>query len=121
MIHEVKVLRLEWHGGEDRYLVHSMVIKKKYDACDIEHGLCAISGLLMNARSCRNMSKENNINEEKYHPIRVTTGVPIAQLLPLMKEMGQKYPSVLESYWFLLSCDDHEHQILYKQFGLDVI
>ncbi len=113
MIHKVGVLGLECHGGEDGYLVHAVGIKNKYDACDVEHGLCTISGLLMDARACRNVSEQNNIDGEKYHPIQVPPDVPIAQLFPFMKEMGQKYPSVLEPYWFLFSCDDYEHQIAY--------
>ncbi len=69
MIHKDRVFGLEWHGGEDRYLVHAMGIKKKYDACDVEHGLCVIGGLFMNSRACRNVSEQNNIDGEKYHPI----------------------------------------------------
>ena len=37
MIHELMVIGIEWKGAENGHLVHTMGIKKKYDASDVEH------------------------------------------------------------------------------------
>ena len=73
MSDELIVCNLEWSYEED-CLVHKNGLKRKYNASNAEHSLCALYVLLVTVRPERNMSVKSKIDGPKYAPLRLPPG-----------------------------------------------
>lgn len=116
---ELEVLGLEWSDNED-CLVHKIGIKKKYDASDAEHGLCALYVLLCTVRPARNMSVESRIDAAKYFPVISPMDEGTMRDEAVMEPLKRRHEIVVQTFWKLIEDEGYEHRTMDHEFTLDV-